>query len=74
MMHILVSDYLFIIHYLVHRAPEEAACKDSFNDFKERFEGQMSEVQKLISEEERYIADKHSLVSNLVAQIKNFLN
>ena len=34
----------------------------------------MSEVQKLISEEERYIADKHSLVSNLVAQIKNFLS
>ncbi|XP_078315845.1 uncharacterized protein LOC111128723 isoform X2 [Crassostrea virginica] len=47
----------------LHRAPEEAACKDSFNDFKERFEGQMSEVQKLISGEERYIADKHSLIS-----------
>ncbi|XP_061173610.1 rootletin-like [Saccostrea echinata] len=43
--------------------PLQASCEENFSNFKEKIEDQINEIKKLISEDERQIAEKRSQIS-----------
>lgn len=47
----------------VNQSQGQASCKETLENFKREIGGQINEFRKLISEDERLIADKYSQVS-----------
>lgn len=57
----------FLIH-AVNQSQGEASSKETLESFKREIGGQINEVRKLISEDERLIADKYSQVCRNVIE------
>lgn len=53
----------FLFH-TVNKSQGPASCKETLANFKREIGGQINEIRKLISEDERLIADKYSQVSS----------